>query len=98
MPLDPPVMTATLPSSVPMTCPFVVSDSEMGRAASAVECGSAHTGGAKSIRQDDAGRDDRCQPLVEVSQNVCDGVGSGMCALERHPNRTDIRTDFYTDY
>jgi len=36
----------------------------MGPPASGVECGSAHIGGAKSIRLDEyASRDDRCPPF-----------------------------------
>src|ERR1700722_16877448 len=72
MPLDPPVMTATLPSSFPMTFPFVVSikslfsiateNVEMGPPAPGAECGSAHIGGAKSIRPGD-----RRQPRRSVS-------------------------------
>src|SRR5215470_12823187 len=62
MPLDPPVMTATLPSSLPMTSPFRLhlwlvrggpENLDMGPLASGVEYGSAHIGGAKSIRLDD---------------------------------------------
>src|ERR1700730_10678773 len=61
MPLDPPVMTATLPSSFPMTFPLrlrlwsfgeVPENVEMGLPASGVQCRSAHIGGAKSIRLD----------------------------------------------
>src|SRR6185437_3158303 len=71
MPLDPPVMTATLPSSFPMTFPSgsifgssgdAPENLEIGLPASGVECGSAHIGGAKSIRLDD-GR----QPRRSVS-------------------------------
>jgi hypothetical protein len=60
--LDPPVMTATLPSSFPMTSPFGLrlwsfgeapENPDMGLPASGVEGGSAHIGGAKSIRLDD---------------------------------------------
>src|SRR6185312_374653 len=61
MPLDPPVMTATLPSSFPMTSPSRLrlwsfgeapDNCEMGLPASGVESESAHIGGAKSIRVD----------------------------------------------
>jgi hypothetical protein len=61
MPLDPPVMTATLPSSFPMTSPLRLRSwlfkeaseaLEMGLPASGVEYESAHIGGAKSNRWD----------------------------------------------
>jgi hypothetical protein len=56
------VMTATLLSSFPMTFPFRLclwsfgknpESLEISLPASGVECGSAHIGGAKSIRLDD---------------------------------------------
>src|SRR5277367_3106615 len=73
MPLDPPVMTATLPSSFPMTSPFRLCPWSFGEApenlqmsppASGVECGSAHIGGAKSIRLDDRRRPRRSASAV----------------------------------
>src|SRR5689334_11570438 len=62
MPLEPPVTTATLPSSFPMTYPsrfnlWSVGEGpealNMGPPDSGIECESAHIGGAKSIRLDD---------------------------------------------
>jgi len=62
MPLDPPVMTATLPSSFKLSHDFsfrgvgtasAPENLDMGLPASGVECRSAHIGGAKSIRLDD---------------------------------------------
>src|SRR5579875_3354495 len=57
MPLDPPVMTATLPSSLPMTSPFaalndisVFTFTELGPAAFGVECETSQIGGAKLHR------------------------------------------------
>src|SRR5690349_21102454 len=73
MPLDPPVMTATLPSSFPMTSPFRLrlwsfgeapENLDMGLRESGVECGSAHIGGAKSIRLDDRRPPRRSAPAV----------------------------------
>jgi hypothetical protein len=61
MPLDPPVMTATLPSSFAMTSFFKfrfwsseedAETPEMGLKTSGFQCGSAHIGGAKTIRLD----------------------------------------------
>jgi hypothetical protein len=61
MPLDPPVMTATLPSSFPMALPFKLclcssgedpEELEMGSPASGGQSGSAHISGANSIRLD----------------------------------------------
>src|ERR1700730_4943439 len=62
MPVAPPVMTATLPSSFPMTSPSRLpplvargqpETLDIGPPGSGVECGNAHIGGAKSIRLDD---------------------------------------------
>src|SRR3954449_6377249 len=62
MPVAPPVMTATLPSSFAMTFLFgfclwsfgeVPKNPEIGPPESGVECGDAHIGGAKSIRLDE---------------------------------------------
>src|SRR6185437_1226199 len=77
MPLDPPVMTATLPSSFPMTSPFVVSDrpfgdgvdADMGPAASGVQCGSSHIGGAKSNQASESLRDDMRWSALRVYGN-----------------------------
>src|SRR6202012_2198836 len=83
MPLDPPVMTAILPSSFPMTSPSasslwsfgeIAENFEMGPPASGVEGGSAHIAGAKSIQPDD-----RRQPRRSVSadRNCAVLVGMG---------------------
>src|SRR6185437_161319 len=77
MPLDPPVMTATLPSSFPMTSPFVVSDrpfgdgvdAYMGPAASGVQCGSSHIGGAKANQASESLRDDMRWSALRVYGN-----------------------------
>src|ERR1700710_2924781 len=97
MPLDPPVMTATLPSSFPMTSPFKIrlwsfgeapEDLEMGPPASGVECRSAHIGGAKSI-----GLDDGRQPRRSVSaaRNWAVPVGIGYDPARATPHREAVR-------
>src|ERR1700740_598422 len=92
MPLDPPVMTATVPSSFPMTSPFRLrlwsfgeapENLEMGPPASGVECGSAHIGGAKSNRLGDWCQRKRSDPAV---QNRAMLVGVGYDDRPWHPH------------
>src|ERR1700733_2455739 len=83
MPLDPPVMTATLPSSFPMASPFRLrlwsfgeapETLDMGLPASGVESRSAHIGGAKSIRLADGPQPRRS---VSAVRNWAVPVGIG---------------------
>src|SRR6266702_1412983 len=71
MPLDPPVTTATLPSSFPMTSPFVVSGQHLPPRTSTWVCrrqalsAEARTSVVRNRSgwTTDASRDDRCPPF-----------------------------------